>query len=55
MARMRGAHAQADPGVADLSPFHLARLFQQEVGMRLVGVPPGRYADDRKNVHYGAC
>jgi hypothetical protein len=24
------------------------------VGMRLVGVPPGRYADDRKNVHYGA-
>lgn len=84
--------------VADLSPFHLARLFQQEVGMpphayqtqvrighakrlllqglpvsrvasetgffdlshftrhfkRLVGVPPGRYADDRKNVHYGA-
>jgi hypothetical protein len=25
------------------------------VGMRLVGVPPGRYADDRKNVHYGAC
>src|SRR6266568_1665372 len=84
--------------VAALSPFHLARLFQQEVGMsphayliqvrianakrlllrgvpvsrvasetgffdlshftrhfkRLVGVAPGRYADDRKNVHYGA-
>jgi AraC-like DNA-binding protein len=84
--------------VTALSPFHLARLFQQEVGMpphayqiqvriahakrlllrglpvsrvasetgffdlshftrhfkRLVGVAPGRYADDRKNVHYGA-
>jgi AraC-like DNA-binding protein len=84
--------------VAALSPFHLARLFQQEVGMsphayliqvriahakrlllrglpvsrvasetgfydlshltrhfkRLVGIAPGRYADDRKNVHYGA-
>jgi AraC-like DNA-binding protein len=84
--------------VTALSPFHLARLFQQEVGMpphayqiqvriahakrlllrglpvsrvasetgffdlshftrhfkRIVGVAPGRYADDRKNVHYGA-
>ena len=84
--------------VADLSPFHLARLFQQEVGMpphayqiqvrighakrlllrglpvsrvasetgffdlshftrhfkRLVGGAPGRYAGNRKNVHYGA-
>jgi AraC-like DNA-binding protein len=84
--------------VTGLSPFHLARLFQQEVGMpphayqiqvriahakrlllrglpvsrvasetgffdlshftrhfkRLVGVAPGRYPDDRKNVHYGA-
>jgi AraC-like DNA-binding protein len=85
--------------VAALSAFHLARLFQQEVGMpphayqiqvriahakrlllrglpvsrvasetgffdlshftrhfkRLVGVAPGRYADDRKNVHYRGC
>jgi AraC-like DNA-binding protein len=85
--------------VAALSGFHLARLFQQEVGMpphayqiqvriahakrlllrglpvsrvasetgffdlshftrhfkRLVGVAPGRYADDRKNVHYRGC
>jgi len=84
--------------LADLSPFHLARLFRHEVGMpphayqlqvrltrakrlllhgvpvttvasetgffdlshftrhfkRHLGVAPGRYAPDRKNVHYGA-
>jgi len=85
--------------LANLSPFHLARVFGEEVGMpphayqiqarvlrakdlflrgwptvraaldtgffdqshfarhfkRLVGVPPGSYAENSKNVHYGGA